>query len=99
LECVSNTTAFVLVNRSPRDKFSLERGFRQGDHLSFFFCLLAAEELNVMLNSPVAVSLLTRYNVGSTRSITISHLKFVNDTLLLAKNSWANVRTIKVVVI
>lgn len=42
---------------------------------------------------------MTRYNVGSTTSITISHWKFMNDTLLLAKNSWTNIRIIKGVLI
>jgi len=99
MECVSNATAFVLVNKSPTYEFPLERGLRQDDPLFPFLFLLAAEGLNVMLNSPIAISRFTRYNDGNTTSIAISHLKFVNDTLLLAKNSWANVRIIKAVLI
>ncbi|MCI60586.1 RNA-directed DNA polymerase (Reverse transcriptase), partial [Trifolium medium] len=50
-ECVCTATASVLVNGSSTDEFSLERSLRQGDPLSPFLFLLAAEDLNVFMEA------------------------------------------------
>ena len=42
-ECVSTTTASILVNGSPTEEFPLQWGLHQEDPLSPFLCLLAAE--------------------------------------------------------
>ncbi|GAU24512.1 hypothetical protein TSUD_156240 [Trifolium subterraneum] len=90
-ECVCTATASVLVNGSPTDKFSLERGLRQGDPLSPFLFLLAAEGLNVLMKTMVERNLFSGYSVGEGASISISNLQFADDTLLLGDKSWANV--------
>jgi len=58
-ECVSTVTASILVNGSLTDQFPLQRGLRQGDPLSPFLFLIAAEGLNVMMNSAVSNNLFT----------------------------------------
>jgi hypothetical protein len=68
-------TASVLVNGSPTEEFPLERGLRQGDPLSPFLFLLAAEGLNVMMSAMVERNMFTGYDVGEQESITISHLQ------------------------
>jgi len=56
-ECVSTATASVLVNGSLTKEFPLERGLRQGDPLSPFLFLLAAEGLNVMMSEMVTANI------------------------------------------
>ncbi|CAJ2670867.1 unnamed protein product [Trifolium pratense] len=98
-ECVCTATASVLVNGSPTDEFSLRRGLRQGDPLSPFLFLLAAEGLNVLMEAMVARNLFTGYSIGGQESIRVSHLQFADDTLLLGVRSWANVRALRAVLV
>jgi len=96
-ECVSTATASVIVNGSPTEEFYFKRGLRQGDPLSPFLFLLAAEGLNVMMKSMVENNFFTGYGVGQANDIVVSHLQFVDDTLLLGAQSWANVRALRAV--
>jgi len=90
-ECVSTATASILVNGSPTYEFPLQKGLRQGDHLSPFLFLLAAEGLNVIMNSVVDNNLYKVYRVGTSNSVVVFDLQFTYDTLLLGEKSWANV--------
>ena len=98
-ECVSTATASVLVNGSPTDEFHLERGLRQGDPLSPFLFLLDVEGLNVMMSEMVNTNMFEGYFVGAHNPLVVSHLQFVDDTLLLGVKSWANVRVLRVVLL
>ncbi|CAJ2644440.1 unnamed protein product [Trifolium pratense] len=98
-ECVCTATASVLVNGSPTDEFSLRRGLRQGDPLSPFLFLLAAEGLNVLMEAMVARNLFTGYSIGGQGSVSVSHLQFADDTLLMGTKSWANVRALRAVLV
>ncbi|KAK2380884.1 hypothetical protein QL285_068538 [Trifolium repens] len=98
-ECVCTATASVLVNGSPTEEFHLERGLWQGDPLSPFLFLLAAEGLNVLMEAVVASNLFTGYNIGEQDPVTVSHLQFANDMLLLGIKSWANVCALRAVLV
>jgi len=95
MECVSTTSTYVLVNGSPTDEFKFERGLRQGDPFSPFLFLIAAGGLNVMMKVLVDVGLFSGYKVGAQNHISITHLQFVDDTLLIGERSWANIRALK----
>jgi len=88
-----------LVNGSPTDEFPLGRGLRQGDPLSPFLFLLAAEGFNVLMKSLSDNNLFIGYMVGSTEPVTVSHLQFADDTLILGKKSWANIRAMRAVLV
>ena len=96
-ECVSTATASILVNGSPTYEFPMQRGLRQGDPLSPFLFLLAAEGLNVMMTLVVENNLFSGYTVGTSNTTVVSHLQFADDTLLLGTKSWANVRALRAV--
>ncbi|MCH79399.1 cysteine-rich receptor-like protein kinase [Trifolium medium] len=98
-ECVCTATASVLVNGSPTEEFPLERGLRQGDLLSPFLFLLAVEGLHVLMEAMVERNLFTGYNVGNINPVSVSHLQFADDTLLLGFKSWANVRALRAVLV
>jgi len=94
-ECLSTATAAVLVNSSPTDEFHLQRGLCQGDPLSPFLFLIAAEGLNILMKAMVDNNLYTGYTVGTVNQVVVSHLQFADDTLLLGNKSWANVRALR----
>ncbi|GAU47276.1 hypothetical protein TSUD_94650 [Trifolium subterraneum] len=94
-ECVCTATASVLVNGSPTDEFPLKRGLRQRDPLSPLLFLVFAEGLHVLMQAMVENHFFSGYSVGMQNSVSVSHLQFADDTLLLGTKSWANVRAMR----
>jgi len=91
LECVGSATTSILVNDSPTDEFSMERGLRQGGPLSSFLFLLVVEGMNILMKPIVHWRIFIGYKVGREESILIFHLQFADETLILRENNWANV--------
>ena len=89
----------VLVNGSPTDEFNIERGLRQGDPLSPFLFLLAAEGFNVLMLSLMEAGLFHGYKVGRDNDLCLSHLQFADDTLIIGNKSWLNVRSMRAVLL
>lgn len=87
MECVTTTTVYVLVNRSPTNEFKFERGLRQRDPLSPFLFLIAVEGINVLMKTTIVFGLLIGYYVGRSNNISVSHLQFLDDTILLGIKS------------
>jgi len=99
LECVGSTTASVLVNGCPTVEFPIERGLHQGDPLSPFLFLLAAEGFNVIMNKVVGAQLFHGYRIGRGNEVNITHLQFADDTIIIGDKSWLNVRTMRAVLL
>ena len=98
-ECIGMAKASVLVNGSPTDEFPIERGLRQGDPLSPFLFLLAAEGFNVLMNALVGAQIFRGYGIGRANEVRITHLQFADDTLIIGEKSWLNVRSMRAVLL
>ena len=87
--CISIVHFSVLVNRSPPGFFGSFRGLRQGNPLSHLIFLLVMEVLSRILKKTENSSLLHGFHVGPVNSIRvcISHLLFVDDTILFCDAS------------
>jgi hypothetical protein len=94
-ESLSSAMISVLINGSPTKEFKMERGLRQGDPLSPFLFLMVAEGFNCLMSKAVMDKEFLGYGVGSDEELTISHLQFADDTLVIGKRRWSNIFTLK----
>lgn len=87
--CLSTASISILVNGSPTAPFRMERGLRQGDPLSHFLFVLAAEIFNILMKRAVGIGLFEGLQIGS-QDVRVSHLQFADDTLIFcpAKTKW-----------
>ncbi|KAK2637741.1 hypothetical protein Ddye_025536 [Dipteronia dyeriana] len=83
-ECISSPLMSVLVNVIPTPQFSVQRCLRQGDHLSPFHFNIAVDGLNCLLLQATSLDLISGENFNDN-SIHITHLQFVDDTILFLK--------------
>ncbi|XP_071694113.1 uncharacterized protein [Rutidosis leptorrhynchoides] len=90
MACLKSASISVLVNGSPTKEFSLERGIRQGDPLSPFLFILAAEGLNIMTKAATEKGCFKGVEVGSDK-ILVSHLQYADDTIFIGEWSKENV--------
>ena len=93
-ECVTTARISVLVNGSPTDEFSPSKGLRQGDPLSPFLFNIVVEGLNLLLARAIDLGLIKGDSLGHSE-IQLTHLQFVDDTLLFCEAEEAEVVTIK----
>ncbi|GJW95236.1 reverse transcriptase domain, reverse transcriptase zinc-binding domain protein [Tanacetum coccineum] len=82
----------ILVNGSPSEDFELERGVRQGDPLSPFLFILAAEGLNAIVNQVVTNGIFRGVKVR-INNVTVSHLQYADDTIFFGEWNKENARS------
>lgn len=87
--CISSPSISVLVNGCPTNEFTMVRGLRQGDPLSPFLFIIAAEALHVMMLEAVEKRLYTGAHIGDDL-VELSHLQFADDVLFLSEWSVTN---------
>nr|GEX02402.1 putative RNA-directed DNA polymerase, eukaryota, reverse transcriptase zinc-binding domain protein [Tanacetum cinerariifolium] len=83
--CLNSAYVSILMNGSPTKEFKICKGLRQGDPLSPFLFIIAAEALHVTIEEAKIVG---------DNCVDMSHLQFADDALLLGKRSLDNARNI-----
>lgn len=92
--CITSASANVLVNGSPSGEFKFKRGIRQGDPLSPFLYLIAAEGLSLLTRRAISEGLIQAAVVGRQR-LEVSHIQYADDTLFVVEGSTGNAEAIK----
>jgi hypothetical protein len=80
MRLVTSVTFSVLFNGERLEEFKPSRGLRQGDPISPYLCLLAAEGLSCLLKLRSESSNLQGIVVAPTAPA-VNHLLFVDDSL------------------
>jgi hypothetical protein len=94
MRLVTTISFSVLFNGDHLETFTPSRGISQGDPISPYLFLLAAEGLSCMLKSRNQSSNLSGIKVAPLASV-VSHLLFANDSLLFFKASTENAHEVR----
>ncbi|MCH96329.1 LINE-1 reverse transcriptase like [Trifolium medium] len=93
--CIFTSSMSILVNGSPTEDFVVGKGLRQGDPLSPFLFLLAAEGLTRLTHKAVEIGTFKGFKVSEELKYDI--LQFADDTILIGEGSWDNLWSIKTI--
>jgi hypothetical protein len=92
--CVFGGSMSVLVNGSPTEEISIQRGLKQGDPLAPFLFLLVAEGFSGLMRNAVELNLFEGFKIGGN-GLVVSHLQYADDTLCIDKATVENLWTMK----
>jgi len=74
----------------------MKRGLRQGDPLSPYLFVMMAEVLNKLLLKAAEMGFIQGVQVGS-RTVTLTHLQFADDTLIFCEPKLEYLQNLKVI--
>ena len=97
MRLVSTVSFSVLFNGDRLESFNPTRGIRQGDPISLYLFLLAAEGLSCLIKARIQSSNLKGIMVAPSAPV-VSHLLFADDALLFFKAEAAQARQIREVI-
>lgn len=81
MDCITTVTFSVLINGNRTDEFKPCRGVRQGDPLSSFLFIIAAEGMCALFDDAARRKKIQGFKVASTAPA-ITHLCFADDSVL-----------------
>nr|KAJ0192445.1 hypothetical protein LSAT_V11C800414270 [Lactuca sativa] len=84
------SAAPMIINGSPTNKFSMEKGVRQGDPLSPFLFIIAMEVLNMAMKTTVEKGVFDGIKFPNS-NICLSHLFYANDALFIGEWTRRNI--------
>ncbi|GKE26600.1 putative RNA-directed DNA polymerase, partial [Tanacetum coccineum] len=91
--CMKSASIFVLVNGSPSREFKMERGLKQGDPLSPFLFLIAAEALQVLTLKACNKCVYKGLSLAEDGA-NVSLLQYADDALFFGEWSYSNANTL-----
>lgn len=95
-ECLHSSSVSVLVNGSPTKEFRMSKGLRQGDPMAPFLFLIVAKGLSRLIQSAFERKIFMEYSFErGGEKISMSHIQYADDTILIAEMSKANIWAIK----
>ena len=94
MSCVSSVSYPVLFNGGKLEEFKPSRGLRQGDPISPYLFLLAAEGLSCILKGRNIIDDVAGIKVAPTAPC-INHLPFADDSILFVKANEVGAQQIK----
>ena len=96
--CLSSATFAILVNGNAKGWVKAFRGLRQGDPLSPFLFTNVADVLSRLVVKAEERGLIEGFKVGRNRT-RVSHLQFVDDTVLFARASLEELISLKLILL
>ncbi|KAJ9562034.1 hypothetical protein OSB04_007194 [Centaurea solstitialis] len=88
--CLKSSRISILVNGSPTEEFSMEKGIRQGDPMAPFLFLVVAKGMHVMVEEAIKKGLFKGLKVGNG-GVTLSHLQYADDVVFFGEWGTENI--------